>query len=349
MPDHSFLVNEHTLSREIHAGRAPFARMFFTLIPDPEIFDDENPYDENFGGADNDDEVALTDLLTWIRANAATFEIGDANLTADPPVQNRTLTFKEVERIKKVSDRLWQATALYTLREDFATEFDTTGASARIVLSEKTEKAYPYSDSGHGGSGSNSLAPNFKGLINVTEDSVEGVDIIVPKFDWVETHILPIATVTPAYRLLLSTLTGTVNDNVWRNGHPPGFTGFKKGEVLFVGATGRLVGGQDFWEIAYKFSFARNLLGGNDGEDGDDTGKMIPISLSGPFVPADPTHIKKRGWEYLWVMSTEQEFEGETPSGGAPFRALLRQPAYAMIEQVYPYSQFSLLGLPDPP
>lgn len=341
-----FLVKEHTLSREIHAGRAPFARMFFTLIPDPATYGaGGTAFDENFGGADNDDEVALTDLLTWIRANAATFVLGDGNAAANIP--NRTLTFKEVERIKKVSDRLWQATALYTLKEDFATEFDTTGATARIVLSEKTERRYPYQGGdGHGGSGSASLAPDFKQLINVQDDGIEGTDIVVPKFDWIETHILPITTVTPAYRLLLSTLTGSVNDELWRNGSPAGFTGFQRGEVLFLGATGRLVGGQDYWELSYKFSYQKNLTGGSGGND--QSQMVYAPSIGG----SSSGYIKKVGWEYLWFNSIEREFVGETPSGGPtngqPVRALIRQPTYGFVEQVYPYIPFTLLGIPNP-
>jgi hypothetical protein len=91
--------------------------------------------------------------------------------------------------------------------------------------------------------------PDFKGAIGVNNDSVEGTDITIPVYNFKETHYIPIALVTPAYKAALFYLTGKVNDAP--------FKGFARGEVLFLGASGSQQGTED-WEIAFKFAASPN-------------------------------------------------------------------------------------------
>jgi hypothetical protein len=150
-------------------------------------------------------------------------------------------------------------------------------------------------------------APNYYGAINVTRDGVEGVDIEIPTYEWTETWRHPDGTVGPSYGAVLYAVTGRVNSAAFR--------GFAAGEVLFRGATGRKTR-QDAWEITYRFAASPNA-----------TGLTI-----GPI-----TGIEKKGWEYLWVVY--EDFEDNTAM------KLVKRPLAAYVEQVYPSTDFAVLGI----
>ena len=135
--------------------------------------------------------------------------------------------------------------------------------------------------------------PDFHGAIGVSTDSVEGTDITVPVFNFTETHYIPIALVTGAYKTTLFYLTGRVN-------HAP-FKGFARGEVLFLGASGSQRGTED-WEIAFKFAASPNAT---------------------DLTVGDITGIEKKGWEYLWVRYADAEDE----------ETLIKQPVAAYVER----------------
>jgi hypothetical protein len=151
------------------------------------------------------------------------------------------------------------------------------------------------------------MAPNFYGAIGVTDDRVEGTDITVPVFNFTETHYILNELVTPAYKLALFNLTGKVNGG--------GFKGFAKGEVLFLGASGSKRGLED-WEITFRFAASPNVA-----------------SLSLGSI----TGISKEGWHYLWLRFMDDE--------DATAKALIKRPIAAYVEQVYPYGDFSGLGI----
>jgi hypothetical protein len=150
-------------------------------------------------------------------------------------------------------------------------------------------------------------APNYYGAINVTRDGVEGVDIEIPTYEWTETWRHPNGTVGPSYGVVLYAVTGRVNSAAFR--------GFAAGEVLFRGATGRKTR-EDAWEITYRFAASPNA-----------TGLTV-----GPI-----TGISKKGWEYLWVVY--EDYEDDTAM------KLVKRPAAAYVEQVYPTADFSVLGI----
>ncbi len=76
--------------------------------------------------------------------------------------------------------------------------FETGGGSQHIVQSIANIARYPAA----GGT-----APDFRGAIGVTADSVEGVDIQVPIYTFSESHIILNELVTQAYKLSLFQLT----------------------------------------------------------------------------------------------------------------------------------------------
>lgn len=150
-------------------------------------------------------------------------------------------------------------------------------------------------------------APDFFGAIGVTDDRVEGTDITVPVFNFTETHYILNDLVTPAYKIALFNLTGKVNGG--------SFKGFAKGEVLFLGASGSKRGLED-WEITFRFAASPNVA-----------------SLSLGAI----TSVAKEGWHYLWVRFIDDE--------DATAKALIKRPIAAYVEQVYPYGDFSGLGI----
>jgi hypothetical protein len=196
---------------------------------------------------------------------------------------------------------VWEVSVRYGKKEpkdtgDSSFSFDTGGGTTHITQSLATIGSY---------APPTKVAPNFQGAIGVTTDSVEGTDITVPIYNFTETHYIPIALVTGAYKATLFALTGKVNASA--------FKGFAPGEVLFLGASGSQRGEED-WEIAFRFAASPNV-----------TGLTV-----GPI-----TGIAKRGWEYLWVRYSDAEDQ----------HVLVKQPIAAYVEKVYDEGNFAGLGI----
>lgn len=117
----------------------------------------------------------------------------------------------------------------------------------------------------------------FGGAINVTEDGVDGTDVQVPVHRFAETHYVPAEEVDAAFKSDIYQATGKVNSATFR--------GFAAGEVLCLGAVGKLDRATNLWEIVYRFAVSPNATG---------------LSV-GPI-----TGIDKKGWEYLWVYYTKK-------------------------------------------
>lgn len=145
--------------------------------------------------------------------------------------------------------------------------FDSTGGTTHITQSLET-----ISRTG--------IAPDCKGAIGFSVDSVEGTDIIARKLDF--SYTAKFKFISVAYILYLADMTGTVNaDN---------FFGCAAGTLLFKGASGNYSGGQ--WTITFQFSRQPNLAN---------------ITIGALTVPA------KKGWEYLWV-AYEPDMTGVAPA-----------------------------------
>jgi len=174
--------------------------------------------------------------------------------------------------------------------------FDTTGGSAHITTSLGTT-SYP-----------SMASPDYKNSINVTNDGVEGVDILAPKFSFQLKLVLNYDDATMlTYALTLAALTGTTNDDT--------FKGFAEGEVLFAGAVGsKRTGGN--WEVTYYFEAEENITG---------------------LTIGDITGIEKKGWEYLWVVFVKYE--------DTALHMIVERPNAVYVEQVYYASDFSVLGV----
>lgn len=184
--------------------------------------------------------------------------------------------------------------------------FDTTGGTVRVthgkVISETTWT---------GG-----VVVPSNGGINITEDGVDGIDMIVPRFAWEETHYLPDTFVTPAYQITLRDLTGRVNDATWR--------GNAKGEVRFLGARGSKRG-RDQWQITYAFEASPNATSIKIAE-----GTAYEIT-----VPA------KEGFHVLHVRTQPTVDPVAKTTVQIPVTAYVTQPAPDALF----YGNFALLGI----
>jgi hypothetical protein len=234
-------------------------------------------------------------------------------LAAAAPVQYDGMPLRSVAIEPGEAPLMWKGEARYApisasfsgppQTGDSVFSFDTGGGSQHITQSKETVST-------HAPPGSTGGAPDFGGAIGVTSDSVEGVDIVVPVYQFAETHYLPDAQVTPTFRGALFALTGRVNDAP--------FKGFNAGEVLFLGASGskRGTGAGADWEIAFRFAASPNAAS---------------ISIG------DIEGISKKGWEYLWVRYGDDVDETAD--------ALVKRPVAAYVERVYDGGDFSQLGI----
>ena len=208
---------------------------------------------------------------------------------------------RDTVTIQPVGDLLWEGIVRYgpvPQTEQSVFSFDTGGGTQHVTHSLANVARY---------APPGKTAPDFKGAIGVTADSVEGVDITVPVYHFSETHYLADPLVTPAYKATLFALTGKVNNAA--------FKGFAAGECLFLGAAGSKRGSGD-WEITYRFAASPNVTN---------------------LTIGDITGINKKGWEYLWVRYSDSE---DTVA-----KALVKKPVAVYIEQVYPYGDLGLLGI----
>jgi hypothetical protein len=158
----------------------------------------------------------------------------------------------------------------------------------------------------------------MKGAINVDDNGVNGVDIVVPAFQFQESYDVPLSVLTDAYIRKLGELTGTVNKEPFR--------GFKAGEVLFVGASG-----SHEWDEqrgngpgAITFKFVASPSAG-DGKT------LLPLKVG------DINNIAKGGHEYLWVRYATVADTAKSQ--------ITRQPIAVYVNRVYQDGDFSQLKI----
>lgn len=197
----------------------------------------------------------------------------------------------------------WHGSVEYGERDRLDTgeseyQFDTGGGTQHIMTDLARTR--------YGPNGVND-APDSHGLIGGSKDGPEGVDIAMPVYKWTETHMLPIAVVTTAYRLVLAGLTGRINDAVFRD--------MAVGTVLFEGASGSQRGEED-WQIQYRFAFSPDVT---------------------DLAIDDITVATKPGWSYLWIRYNEI-VDGTT--NDKTF-----EPLAAYVSKVYRDGDFTLMGI----
>ena len=158
-----------------------------------------------------------------------------------------------------------------------------------------------------GGWAAGGMSPrNYGGLIGVTDDGVEGVDIDTAVSTFSETVYLYPWFLTSAYVAFLGRAYGCINNSPFR--------GFGVGEVRFLGASGSYRAGDKFAEMTFKFAVSPNAQGIRVG------------SMTIPF---------KYGWDYLWVRWADMKVGNVT----------VKIPIEAYVERVYQPLNFYSLGI----
>lgn len=194
---------------------------------------------------------------------------------------------------------VWKGYARYLgLEDDSEYTFDTGGGTQHITQSLATINVY---------APPGITAPDFQGAIGCNNDRVEGVDIVVPNFQFTETHSFTDAAVDTAYRMTVFTLTGCFNN--------ASFKGLAAGECMLIGVSGAKRGNQK-WSLTFRFAGSANV-----------TGQTI----------GDITGIDKLGWDHLWVAYADFE-------DSFAYR-LVSRPIAVYVERVSHPGDFSLLNI----
>lgn len=228
-----------------------------------------------------------------------------------------------VVSVEPVSNTIWKATAAYSPTEDspppeysgFLTTFSTTGA---------TERVYTAIDQGRLNlTSENPLDAVDYGLqVNVSNDGeVQGVDIVVPRMEFNETHFIADSTVTDAYIKTLANMTSTVNSSSFR--------GFDAEEVLFLGASGAKRPAEGDWEITFAFAASPNR-------------NLTVSEILGYSVAYGSNFIPKKGHEFFWVS---HEKSTSFDDSGEPTGLITSEPVAAYVSKVYRTADFSALGI----
>ena len=194
--------------------------------------------------------------------------------------------------------------------------YRTTGQTARILQafsSIYSVQANPSFNPGLPVGPSNQptmSGPDFGGLIGVTRDGVEGVDVPIPSFSFSIDYRF--SSVTQAYLYNCAKLTGCVNSTA--------YLGFAIGELLFMGIEGQVSqtsGGAiklSDSPISFNFEASPNLTN----------------IVVGPF-----TIPFKYGWDYLWPRTVEDTSNN----------AVIRKTISVHIDRPLRWDDLSALGI----
>lgn len=276
----AYTVTELRESRTLSVGQQEQAELVFRVVESPAQTDPANI-----------DERAVIDAVITGSSPAAPAEFEDLpQLSA---------------RVRPVNGRdEWRVTVTYGLPQggfggnsdgSYRVEF-TGGTSNELIQVGLSETVYDGESVG--------------GLINVTSQGVEGLQIEEEDYAWTETWIRTGAQATWANQIAISQLRKRVNDAAFR--------GFAAGEVFFDDFTAS-PRSQAEWEYRFRFRARPNRT--------DITVGTGTYSITG---------IDKGGWEYLWVSYRE-----ETTSSGQ----LISVPVSAYVNKVYRTADFSSLGI----
>lgn len=209
--------------------------------------------------------------------------------------------------LEQIHDSMWIGTVTWGFTQltppteeegESTTSFSTKGGKAKITQSRGTTA---YAKSGE-------TAPDFKGAIGVTKDSVEGVEITVPALQFSKTRRFPPGWLTSDRVKALSRLTGSTNQTT--------FLGFAPGELIFEGCEGTQKDVDEPVDVKFDFIGSQNVTGQTYG---------------------DITGVNKLGWQYLWFLYQESE--------DATAKAVVKRPIACYVETVLPAADFSGIGI----
>jgi hypothetical protein len=160
--------------------------------------------------------------------------------------------------------------------------------------------------------------PTYNGLIGVTDDNVQGVDVPSPGMKMNISKRFLANTLAPDFLQTIIDMSACVNISpfviIWKGQ----ILAFDAGELLFHGASvsdpGRDVNNNELIELQYQLEGERNVT---------------------DLVINGSSNISKNGWDYLWVTYVRQVQSGRT----------VKLASGVYVEQVLYYDDFSKLQL----
>jgi hypothetical protein len=174
--------------------------------------------------------------------------------------------------------------------------WDTTGHTTHITQAYHTD-TYP------AGAG-----PNIFDAINLSGDSVQGIDVVRPSLRYSETWVIPAdMAVSGSFVSAVYKLTGTVNQTTFRF--------FDPGEALFMGARAQWQGGEPFVAVTFDFECRPNN----------------PVEYVNGI-----TGVSRDGWQYLWIIYESKEDTDR----------LVQMPKYCYVQDVYEKKDWTPLRIP---
>lgn len=159
--------------------------------------------------------------------------------------------------------------------------------------------------------------------IGVTDDGVEGVDVVAPGMQIALTKYFSKSSITQEFLRNLYLLSPSMNANSLTVSGSGITVPFGAGECLYVGAELSARYSQDDIELSY-------ILMGSPS-------KTIQVP-SIQTIGGEPKEIEKRGWDYIWFRYVTGLTDGQ--------KLVIKRPVSAFVAQVYPLSDFSALNLP---
>ena len=163
------------------------------------------------------------------------------------------------------------------------------------------------------------IPPDFERAVNVTEDRIEGTDILRPEFRFNITKYVPIAAITDAWVKTVADLVGTVNNDTFRS--------FHKGEVLLTSVSGATRSKTD---AAITYQFARNK-----NETWNTPELHVWQSNHGDLVGGNT--FTRQGWETLWFY-IERTKDDQA-------KKVIRRVISGYVERMYSFGNFAILGV----
>lgn len=243
-----------------------------------------------------DEAAALNALVAEAPANVGALLLDDTSYNVEPLGRDLWIGTVDYKTLPKRKPPQPGEAALVS--------FSTRGATQKITQGIARVADYP-------GSGV-SVAPNFGAAINVTDDTVEGVEIVIPNLGFELRVVMDEEDVDNTYIGKLYELTGKVNDD--------NFRGLSAGECLFLGAQGDNQRGDGKFDLSFAFACSKNISGATVG---------------------GITGVTKKGWDYIWFRYTKQV------DGTANPKVPVMRATSAHVVQVYQSADFDELGLPS--
>jgi hypothetical protein len=165
-------------------------------------------------------------------------------------------------------------------------------------------------------------APDFAGAIGQSLDTIQGCEIVVPRFEL--TVMQSYASLSAADLIAFRALVGRTN--------AAAFLGFPAGQLLYLGCDptsgrGTLPTGQafQFWNLAHQFMYEPDVSG---------------AQIGGLTVPSKPGHA------YLWVrFAPGLPAASPLPAWTTAPNYLAQRPQAVYVERVYDPGDFSALGV----